>query len=117
MGFFSKLLGAPAATHDLDVNEAKRRLDRGALLVDVRESDEWRAGHAPGARHIPLGTLAGHLDSLPRDRDVLLICRSGNRSGAAHGLLARHGFERAFNVAGGMQAWTRAGLPTTRAGQ
>src|SRR6266540_7067592 len=106
MGLFANLLRQPAATHDLDVAEAKSRLDRGALLIDVREPDEWRGGHAPGARHIPLGALAAQLETLPRDRDVLLICRSGNRSNAARGVLGRHGLERAFNVAGGMQAWT-----------
>ena len=117
MGLFTNLLHQPAATHDLDVAEAKRRQDRGALLIDVREPDEWQAGHAPGARHIPLGALSAQLETIPRDLDLLLICRSGNRSNAARGLLARHGFERAFNVDGGMQAWTRASLPTTRPGQ
>jgi rhodanese-related sulfurtransferase len=114
VGWFSRL-GAPSQV-DIDVAEARRRQERGALLVDVREPDEWQAGHAPGAVHVPLGSLARRADELPRDQDVLLICRSGNRSGSARNLLAQHGFERAFNVAGGMLAWTRAGFPT-RSGQ
>ena len=115
MGWFAGLAGAPHTRREVDVAEAQRRQDAGALLIDVREPVEWQAGHAPGARHIPLGTLTQHLVELPRDRDVLLICRSGNRSGTACGLLGRHGFDRAFNVIGGMQGWARAGLPIARA--
>jgi len=91
--------------------EARRRQTAGVLLVDVREPDEWRAGHAPGATHIPLGELHAQLTAIPRDRDVLLICRSGNRSQQAQRLLRAAGYLRAINVAGGMIAWGRAGLP------
>src|SRR5438034_5169686 len=101
MGWLSRFVAKSDVTRWVDVAEAKYRQDDGALLVDVREADEWRAGHATGARHVPLGTLPQHLSELPRDRDLLLICRSGNRSGAACGMLARHGFDRAFNVTGG----------------
>jgi rhodanese-related sulfurtransferase len=118
MGWLSGVRGhASSGTADLGVDDAWRRHEHGALLIDVREPDEWRAGHAPGAQHIPLGSLARRLPELPRDRDVLLVCRSGNRSGSARGLLARNGFPRAFNVAGGMLAWARAGLPITSPSQ
>jgi rhodanese-related sulfurtransferase len=117
MGWLAGLLGAADAARAVDVTEAKRRRDAGALLIDVREADEWRAGHAPGARHIPLRALAGRLAEVPRDREVLLICRGGNRSGTARELLVRQGFARARNVTGGMLAWTRAGLPTTGPGR
>ena len=116
MGWLHGLLGGAEVRQEVDVTDAKRRQDGGALLIDVREKDEWQSGHARGAQHIPLGSLSHQLSQLPRDRDVLLICRSGNRSGSAHGLLARQGFTRAFNVSGGMLAWTRAGLPVTRPG-
>ena len=96
---------------EIDVRVAHDRQQRGALLVDVREPDEWQAEHAIGAQHLPLGSLPRHIEALPRDRDLLLICRSGNRSGRAVALLSQHGFGRAFNVTGGMQAWARAGLP------
>ncbi len=111
-GFLHGQAAAPAATaQDVDVVEARRRQGASAVLIDVREPDEWQAGHAPGARLIPLGTLSLRLDEVPRDREVLLICRSGNRSGVAQQMLLRQGYASVFNVAGGMLAWTRAGLP------
>lgn len=95
-----------------DVKEVADALPQdGALLVDVREPHEWRAGHAPGARHIPLQQLPQQLASLPRTAPVYLICRSGNRSHTAAAFLQRNGFERPVNVRGGMIAWQRAGLP------
>jgi rhodanese-related sulfurtransferase len=115
MGVFSRLFGGNAETVDaIDVLEAQRRHAAGALLVDVRNPDEWQAGHAPQATLIPLGALPDRLAEVPRDRDVLLICRSGNRSGQAQRLLLQHGFTRVLNVSGGMNAWTNAGLPVQR---
>jgi rhodanese-related sulfurtransferase len=102
-----------AGTAAVDVAEARRRQQAGALLVDVRELDEWRLGHAPGARHLPLGRLASELDALPTDRELLFVCRSGNRSGTATALASRAG-RSVSNVSGGMIAWTRAGLPVER---
>ena len=98
---------------DIDVQEAHRRQTAGALLLDVREDDEWAAGHADGARHLPLGQIGASEQDLPRDREVLLICRSGRRSAQAAQLLRNAGHS-AVNVAGGMQAWTQAGLPVGR---
>jgi rhodanese-related sulfurtransferase len=96
----------------VSVVEAKRKIDsENAFVVDVREPSEWREGHIAGATLVPLSTLSSRLEALPRDRDVLLICRSGNRSSAAQGVLARAGFTRAFNVEGGMLAWQRRRLP------
>ena len=96
---------------EVEVAEAARLTDTGlALLVDVREDDEWAAGHAPAALHIPLASLPA--TQLPTGRPVLAICRSGNRSATAAALLLSRGVE-ARNVSGGMQAWQAAGLPVT----
>jgi rhodanese-related sulfurtransferase len=84
----------------------------GAWLLDVRENDEWAAGHAPEARHIPLGELSARAGEVPRDQVVYVICRSGARSGRAAQALAAAGWE-AINVAGGMQDWAAAGRPMT----
>ena len=73
------------------ITEAKRRHPGGAVLVDVRESHEWRDGHAKGVRHIPLGDLSRRAGELPKDREILLICRSSNRSRTAASLLQRAG--------------------------
>lgn len=93
------------------VDEARRKLDaREAVMIDVREADEWRAGHVAGATHIPLGELAARIGDIPRDAEVLLFCRSGNRSGKATQFLRAQGFERARNVEGGIIAWTGRGM-------
>lgn len=81
-----------------------------AWLLDVREDDEWAAGHAPGARHIPLGDLGARAAEVPQDELIYVVCRSGHRSGQAAQALAGAGW-RAVNVAGGMQQWAAAGLP------
>jgi rhodanese-related sulfurtransferase len=84
----------------------------GAWLLDVREDDEWAAGHVPGARHIPLGQLGARTAEVPQDQAVYVICRSGGRSGRAAQALSGSGWE-AINVAGGMQDWAAAGRPMT----
>lgn len=94
--------------------EALRDDSGRAVLVDVREPHEWRTGHAPGARHVPLRQLPDELESLPRNAPLYLICRSGNRSHTAAAYLKQAGFEQPINVKGGMLAWERAGLPVER---
>ena len=75
-----------------------------AYLLDVRENDEWDAGHAPGAVHIPLGTLGDRAAEVPQDQKVYVVCRSGGRSAQAATALNQAGWD-AVNVAGGMQDW------------
>jgi rhodanese-related sulfurtransferase len=82
----------------------------GAWLLDVREDDEWTAGYAPGARHIPLGQLGARTAEIPQDEVVYVICRSGMRSARATQALSAAGWD-AINVAGGMQDWAAAGRP------
>jgi len=82
----------------------------GAWLLDVREDDEWTAGYAPGARHIPLGQLGARTAEIPQDEVVYVICRSGGRSARATQALSAAGWD-AINVAGGMQDWAAAGRP------
>jgi rhodanese-related sulfurtransferase len=81
-----------------------------AWLLDVREDDEWAAGHAPGARHIPLGELGARAGEVPQDELIYVVCRSGNRSGRAAQALAGAGWQT-VNIAGGMQDWHAAGRP------
>ncbi len=78
-------------------------------VLDVRERDEWDAGHIEGARHIPLRELAARLDEIPRDKVVVCVCRSGPRSESARQRLDRMGIA-AENLEGGMAGWARAGL-------
>ena len=81
-----------------------------AFLVDVREDDEWTAGHAPDAVHVRLGDLGARAAELPRDREVYVICRTGARSAYAAQMLAGAGWN-AVNVADGMAGWAVAGRP------
>ena len=83
-----------------------------AVLLDVREQDEWDAGHAPGAVHIPLGDLPSRLHELP-DTDAVTLavaCRGGGRSSRAVAWLSQQGFDVA-NLDGGMKAWAAVGKP------
>jgi rhodanese-related sulfurtransferase len=100
---------------DVGPAEARELLARGAVLLDVREAWEWDAGRAPEARHVPLDQLPARIDELPRDRPVVVVCRSGNRSAHATSMLCGAGV-RALNLGGGMRAWSAAGLPVTTDG-
>jgi rhodanese-related sulfurtransferase len=99
----------------LNATEAREQQAQGALLIDVRERDEWQEGHAPGAHHIPLAELAPHLERIPLDREVLFICQVGLRSARAVAQARAGGLQKAANVRGGMAAWRKAGLPVSRA--
>ncbi|MFC0040622.1 rhodanese-like domain-containing protein [Actinomadura rayongensis] len=81
-----------------------------AYLLDVREQDEWVAGHAPEAVHIPMRHLSDRASEIPRDREIYVICRSGGRSAQVTVALNQAGW-LARNVAGGMQRWEQAGRP------
>jgi rhodanese-related sulfurtransferase len=89
-----------------------KEVPAGAYLLDVREHEEWDAGHAPGAVHIPLGELGARYTELDAGRSLYVICRSGNRSGHAAQALAGAGWD-ASNVSDGMMGWQAAGLPMT----
>ncbi len=91
---------------EVDIDTAHARFSSGALLLDVREPGEWAAGHVEGATHVPLAALDP--TAYPADREILALCRSGNRSGKAAAALARVG-RSVVNVAGGMKAWAEAG--------
>ncbi|MCC7014797.1 MAG: MBL fold metallo-hydrolase [Planctomycetes bacterium] len=100
-----------ARTRRMTVQALAEQLD-GAhppLVLDVRTPAEWKAGHIDGALHVPLQKLAQRTDELPRDRDLAVVCRTGYRSSIATSLLARAGFERLYDVVGGMEAWKLSG--------
>jgi rhodanese-related sulfurtransferase len=79
-----------------------------APLLDVREADEWTAGHAPTARHLPMSELPSRMDELPDDEPLYVVCRSGGRSARVVAYLAGQGYP-AVNVGGGMRAWAAQG--------
>ncbi len=95
---------------DITVHEAFERM-QDAQVVDVREDQEVAQGRISGCVHIPLGQLGERLGELDRDRPMIAVCRSGNRSGVATQMLTSVGYT-CDNMAGGMLAWQSAGLPT-----
>ena len=94
---------------EVDAAEGHRLVTAGALLLDVREDDEWAAGHVPDAVHIALGQLGTDYESLPKDARIVAICRSGGRSARAAAALNEAGYD-VINLAGGMRAWAEAGF-------
>lgn len=91
---------------EITTQELSERLNKGekVKMLDVREPDEWAAGHVTGAMHIPLGQVVERLNELNADEELIVICRSGNRSGLACELLQEKGFN-VVNMTGGLLAW------------
>jgi rhodanese-related sulfurtransferase len=104
-----------ASVPSVDAATARDLVAAGALLVDCREDQEWQAGHAPEAVLLPLSRFADAPAEVPRDRQVVVVCRSGHRSLSATAFLLAQGYD-AVNLAGGMQAWVTAGGPLVGAG-
>ena len=101
-----------AKIDEVSPQDASKQQQQGSVLLDVRESGEWAAGHAPGAVHVPLSKLSAS-SSRFADQAVLTVCRSGARSTKAAKALAQSGI-KVRNVAGGMSSWAAAGLPVVR---
>lgn len=113
--FLWSLLGSRIrGIKDIDVNAALQLINhKNAFVLDVREPDEYKAGHLLNAQLIPLGKLRERIGELKKYKDVpvVVVCRSGNRSGTACVTLGKEGFSQAYNLAGGVMAWQKANLP------
>ncbi len=113
MNILKNLFGSSSS--NLTAAEAKARLEAGGApyVLDVRQPEEFRAGHIAGATLIPLNMLGQSLSKLPQDREILCVCQSGARSSAAVRQLTGAGYQ-ALNLSGGMGGWQRAGYPIKR---
>jgi rhodanese-related sulfurtransferase len=101
----------------LAVSDALRlHNDEDATLLDLREVSEFREGHIPAARNVPLSALQDKLLELrlPKDRPIILYCRTGSRSASACSQLRKQGYAKAYNLTGGLLAWEQAGLPVAK---
>ena len=93
---------------EVTINELEQAIERGAFVLDVRESDEFANGHVPEARHIPLNSVPENLEALPRDEQIWVICQAGGRSMTAANFLEDQGF-KVVSVAGGTGSWISSG--------
>jgi rhodanese-related sulfurtransferase len=90
----------------VSVDEAKELIDSGEVeVLDVRTPEEFAAGHIPGAKLVPLQVIEGMLSELDKDQKYVVVCRSGNRSTEASGILAENGFKNIYNMNGGLNEW------------
>lgn len=97
---------------EISVDEAYKLYQNGAFMLDVRTPDEWDEYHAPNTTLIPLDELETRVNEVPRDKQVVLVCRSGNRSQVAYDILKQAGFDNMTSMKGGLKAWRSAGYPT-----
>jgi adenylyltransferase/sulfurtransferase len=106
----------PMHETDITAKDLAARIARGddLVLVDVREEYEWEAGHIDAARHIPVQQIPKRLGDIPRDMEIVMICRSGSRSSHAQHYLINQGYSRVKNLVGGMKAWSRDVDPGVR---
>ena len=108
----AKTIDVATLPRDVDVQTtAALREQPDVVILDVREQDEWDAGHIPGAVFMPMGQVPDRLSEIPKDKTVIVQCRSGNRSSQVTDFLVQQGFTNVHNMAGGLKAWQSAGLP------
>lgn len=96
---------------EITVQAAYQKYQAGVFLLDVREQSEWDAFHIPNTTHIPLGELPDRLNELPRDEEIVVVCRSGNRSQEGRDILLRAGFSNVVSMSGGLKQWSALGYP------
>ena len=113
----SMAMAAPPLVTPQQVHELQVKKDPSLLVIDVRSAEEYAAGHVPGAVNIPHDQVASRLAEIPKDKEVVLYCRSGRRSGLAAETLEANGYKNLQLLQGDMPGWEKAGLPVEVAGQ
>lgn len=114
MLFGGGLRGRLSGIKQLEPQEAVMLFNHeDAQVLDVRENSEFTDGRIPKSKHVPLGQLKNRLSELEKlkGKPIIVVCRSGSRSGYACSILKKNGFENVHNLAGGILAWSQAGLP------
>jgi len=114
--WISQQTNTPSATaslpQEITVGEAYQKYEDGVFLLDVRTPEEWNEFHAPDTTLIPLDELAARVSELPQDQEIVVVCRSGNRSQQGRDILLQAGFEQVTSMAGGLNEWRATGYPT-----
>ena len=96
---------------DISVNDVSKKMGGDAFILDVRQPDEYVQGHVPGAVLIPLDTLPNRLSEVPKDKEIIVVCRTGVRSAQGRDILKDAGFENVHSMTGGITAWIKQGYP------
>jgi rhodanese-related sulfurtransferase len=96
---------------EVSVDEASKLRDQGAFILDVREQSEWVQFHIPGATLVPLGSLPQELAKVPKDKMIVVVCRTGHRSAQGRDILLKAGYSNVTSMAGGVTEWQAKGLP------
>jgi rhodanese-related sulfurtransferase len=105
-GFFISRFIPVKGIKNISVQEAKIKCkDKLVQCVDVRTPSEYKANHQKSFQNIPLSSLSSKIDTLDKEKDIVVICQSGMRSAKAAKILKKHGFQKIYNVKGGMNAW------------
>lgn len=115
--FLNNQNNAPASVaanlpKEISVDEAALKRDQGAFILDVRQPEEWQEYHVPGSTLIPLDQLASRLNEVPKDKEVVVVCRSGNRSREGRDILLNANFDQVTSMAGGLREWSAKGYET-----
>jgi rhodanese-related sulfurtransferase len=108
-GSLDSALAVSIQNQYISVQEAQQKRENGAFMLDVRTIKEWNAGHIPGATLIPLDQLSARYGELPTGQEIVIYCRSGNRSAQALSLLSDAGMSDIFSMDGGINNWISAG--------
>lgn len=101
-----------ALPSEISVAQAVAMRNEGAFILDVRQPEEWQEYHVPGSTLIPLGELEARVNEIPADQEIVVVCRSGNRSTTGRDILRQAGFEQVTSMAGGLIDWRANGYPT-----
>jgi rhodanese-related sulfurtransferase len=96
---------------EISVTKAAELRDQSAFILDVRQPEEWAQFHIPGATLIPLGELPNRLNEVPKDKEIVVVCRTGHRSAQGRDILKNAGFTKVTSMTGGVTQWQSAGLP------
>ena len=107
----SRKPAAEKSTYEINISQAYEKYQKSVFFLDVRTQAEWDSFHIPNTTLIPLDQLAARVNEVPQGREVVVVCRSGNRSKTGRDLLRQAGYDQVTSMSGGVNAWRAAGYP------
>ena len=107
----SRKPAAEKSLNEISISQAYEKYQKGVFFLDVRTQAEWDSVHIPNATLVPLDQLPNRLTEVPQDQEIVVVCRSGNRSKQGRDILRQAGFDQVSSMSGGVNAWRSAGYP------